>query len=74
MFDDLLAAIVAACGRHGIVPGIHATGALTPRRLKQGFRMVTVTSDLVALRAWMAEELAEARAGQPHGEPGGDLY
>ena len=50
-FDDALSAIVAACRRHGIVPGIHATGALTPRRLEQGFRMVTVTSDLVALRA-----------------------
>ena len=60
IFDDALAAIVAACGRHGVVPGIHATGPLTPRRLEQGFRMITVTSDALALRAGYASELAAA--------------
>ena len=30
VFDDALTTIVAACQRHGVVPGIHATGALTP--------------------------------------------
>ena len=45
-FDDALAAIVAGCRRHGVVAGIHASGALAPRRLEQGFAMVTVASDL----------------------------
>ena len=36
IFDDALATIVAACQRHGVVPGIHATGPLTPRRLRAG--------------------------------------
>ena len=66
-FDDALADIVAACRRHGVVAGIHATGALTPRRLEQGFAMVTVTSDLVAMRAGLAAELAAARGGVSDG-------
>ena len=48
-FDDALAAIVAACGRHGVVPGIHSTPLLAPTRVAQGFRLVTVTTDNTAL-------------------------
>src|SRR6478736_1283723 len=61
VFDDALATIVAACQRHGVVPGIHATGALAPRRREQGFRMITVTSDALAIRAGYDSELAAAR-------------
>lgn len=61
VFDDALATIVAGCRRHGVVPGIHATGPLTPRRREQGFRMITVTSDALAMRAGYASELAAAR-------------
>ncbi len=64
LFDDALAAIVAGCLRHGVVPGIHATGALTPKRLEQGFRMVTVTADLLAMTIGLASELATARGGK----------
>jgi 4-hydroxy-2-oxoheptanedioate aldolase len=73
VFDDALTTIVAACGRHGVVPGIHATGALTPKRREQGFRMITVTSDQVALRAAYASELAAARQNATAGA-GGNLY
>jgi len=73
VFDDALAKIVAACQRHGVVPGIHATGALTGRRLEQGFRMVTVTSDALAIRAGYASELAVARSGGT-GEASGKMY
>jgi 4-hydroxy-2-oxoheptanedioate aldolase len=62
LFDDTLATIVAACRRHGVVAGIHATGPLTPRRREQGFRMITVTSDALAIRAGYDSELAAARA------------
>ena len=55
-----------------MVPGIHSTGALTARRLEQGFVMVTVTSDTVALRIGLASELAAAREGE--GRAGDDLY
>ena len=73
IFDDALAALVAACQRHGVVPGIHATGALTPRRLEQGFRMITVTSDALAIRAGYTSELAAAR-GAAEGEASAKLY
>lgn len=63
ILDEALAAIVAACARHGVTPGIHSTGALTQRRREQGFRMITVTSDALAVRAGYAGELAKARGG-----------
>ena len=72
-FDDALAQIVAACRDHGVVPGMHASGALAGRRLEQGFRMLTVASDLVSIRAHMADELATARSGAQSGD-GGAIY
>jgi 4-hydroxy-2-oxoheptanedioate aldolase len=60
-FDDALDRIVAACHNAGVVPGIHASGALALRRVQRGFAMVTVANDLVAMRARMTDELAEAR-------------
>jgi 4-hydroxy-2-oxoheptanedioate aldolase len=72
-FRDALDAIVAGCRRHGVVAGIHATGALTARRLEQGFTMVTVTADAVALRLGLAGEMAIAQSA--NGTPdGGKLY
>jgi len=73
VFDDALATIVAACVRHGVVPGIHATGPLTPIRRAQGFRMITVTSDALAMREGYNRELASAR-GDDTGESSGSLY
>jgi 4-hydroxy-2-oxoheptanedioate aldolase len=72
-FDDALAVIVAACRKHGVVPGIHATGALAARRLEQGFRMITVSGDMLAMRTRMAEELAESRAA-PAPASDGSIY
>jgi 4-hydroxy-2-oxoheptanedioate aldolase len=61
-FDQVLATIVAACRRAGVVPGIHATAALAPRRREQGFRMIGVSTDSAAMRDRMREEIAEAKA------------
>lgn len=55
-FNDALKQIVAGCQRRGITPGIHSTPALVEKRLAQGFKMVTVTTDLEAM-------LAGAKAG-----------
>jgi 4-hydroxy-2-oxoheptanedioate aldolase len=71
--DEALATIVAACERHGVVPGIHSTGSLTPRRREQGFRMITVTSDALALRSGYSSELASAR-GAGGTSASSDLY
>jgi len=72
-FLDALDAIVAACDRHGVVPGIHATPVTARDRLDRGFRMVTVTADLVALRAKLTDDLAFVRDGL--GQPSeGSMY
>lgn len=60
-FTEALNTIVAACQNAGVVPGIHSSGALTPRRLEQGFKMITVTADNVAMGVGVRAELAKAR-------------
>lgn len=60
-FTEALETIVAACNNAGVVPGIHSSGSLTPRRLEQGFRMITVSADNVALGVGIRAELARAR-------------
>ena len=72
-FDDALATIVKGCQNAGIVPGIHATAQLVERRLEQGFRMITVTSDALAVRAGYDSELAAARQTEAAGASG-NLY
>lgn len=58
-FIDALETIVAGCERHGVVAGIHATTALTQKRLEMGFRMVVATSDGAALRDGLAGAVAQ---------------
>lgn len=55
--------IVERCNVHGVVPGIHAVPAHAQDRLARGFRMVTITSDLVALRAKLTEDVRRVRSG-----------
>ncbi len=69
LFDDALAAIVAACQRAGVVPGIHSTGALAGRRMEQGFRMITIAGDMLSMRTHIASELAQARGSVPAAGP-----
>ncbi|MEQ8438315.1 MAG: aldolase/citrate lyase family protein [Ilumatobacter fluminis] len=66
-FDDALGRITDACARHEVVAGIHATGALAARRREQGFRMITIGSDALAVRSGFEVEIAAAageRAGR----------
>lgn len=67
-FTQALLTIAAACHRAGVAAGIHSTGALAERRLQQGFQMITVCGDMLAMRTRMAEELAQARGAE---RPGG---
>ena len=60
-FVEALREIVAACERHSVVPGIHATPDTTPGRIELGFRMVTVTADMVAMKNAVSGGLAVAR-------------
>jgi 4-hydroxy-2-oxoheptanedioate aldolase len=60
-FAAALERVLDACPRRGVVPGIHATGALASKRLAAGFRMVTVANDLNALLGGLRRELLVAR-------------
>lgn len=62
VFADAVASILAACRRHGVVPGIHATGGWAARRLEQGFRMMAAISELSALQAAVSQALNDARS------------
>ncbi len=59
--DEAMVEIVAGCRRNGVVPGVHASAALCAKRIEQGFGMVTVSADVVALRKQVGEDLATAR-------------
>jgi 4-hydroxy-2-oxoheptanedioate aldolase len=63
-FVSTLAEIRAACVRHDIVPGLHCyDGKMARRAAEQGFGMITVAVDLRSIRAWIASELEQSRAG-----------
>ena len=62
-FVEALDRIVASCEKHGIAPTCHAAGiagAVEARR-KQRFRMLTVHSDILAVKEGLAAALAAAR-------------
>ena len=48
-----------------MIAGCHTVSELTQRRIEQGFRMVTVTSDTVALARALDDELRRARGEEP---------
>lgn len=69
VFTGALAAVLAACDRHGVVPGVHADAALAAKRASAGFRMVTVGFDHMPMVAGLHADAASARAAvapDPH--------
>lgn len=73
-FTDALLTIVKGCQNAGVVPGIHASAALVEKRLEQGFRMITVTSDMLAMRSLLAADLATARGAKPASGKSNAIY
>jgi 4-hydroxy-2-oxoheptanedioate aldolase len=61
VFSSALDAVIAACGRHGVVPGIHSSAALADKRHAAGFRMITVGSDVGAMMAGVRRDIETAR-------------
>ena len=54
--------LMEACKRHNVAPGMHTSGLeFTTKWLKAGFQMVTLGSELGAMRAKAASDLAAAR-------------
>lgn len=64
-FDEALATIVAGCVRHRVIAGCHTASELCQRRIEQGFQMLTITSDTVALTRALEDELRRARGQEP---------
>jgi len=63
VFDEAIATIVDSCNRHGVTPGIHSIAGLAAKRVGNGFRMITVSSDLTALTAGMRGDVKVANEG-----------
>ncbi len=61
VFVTALETVQAACVRHGVVPGIHATAAVAHARHRLGYRMVTVGYDLGPMQSAMAADLHVGR-------------
>jgi 4-hydroxy-2-oxoheptanedioate aldolase len=60
-FVEAASKILAACERNSVTAGIQcADGASARAAIEQGFRMVTVASDLATLRSAVAKELVTA--------------
>ncbi len=72
-FDEALDAILAGCERHGVIAGCHTVSELCQKRVEQGFQMITITSDVVALSRALADEIRRAR-GQDTTTRSGSLY
>ena len=62
-FAEAIDTVLEACERHEVVPGIHANPALAQKRRDQGFRMITVAGDLLALVEGDSQMLAGGRGG-----------
>lgn len=70
-FADALGRVIAACHRHDVIPGIAGNAQTATKRLKQGFRLVEVASDmrLLALGARDALEQVRPSAGPAAASP-----
>ena len=66
-FDDALARINQAARSKALATAVLSTAALAPLRAKQGFRMISVTTDSVALTMAAHSSLAAAKAGISQG-------
>jgi 4-hydroxy-2-oxoheptanedioate aldolase len=57
--------IVEACNRHGVIPGIHANAKLAAKHVQDGFRFILISSDVAALAAGAARDLAAVAPERP---------
>ena len=61
-------AILAACARHGVVPGIHANEELAAMWIERGFRLVTVGYDQFSVLDGLRGALDASRGSAPSGQ------
>jgi len=73
-FLDVLDHIAEKCEEHGVVPGIHAAPSTIQDRIARGYRMLTVNSDLTAMRTGLVDDLATGRGEAVEDRAGGGGY
>lgn len=70
-FEEARVRIAEACAKRGITPGIHGNASLAAKHAAAGYRMITITSDIAAIAAGAAADLASVSA---RGGAGGAAY
>lgn len=69
-FFDAIDHIAHRCAEHRVVAGIHATPETTTDRVARGYGMVTVDTELLAMRRSLVQSLTSARgASAAEGSP-----
>lgn len=64
--EGLILEVLAGCQRNGVIPGVHTDSVETAlRRRDAGFKMITVMSDALLLRAAASSALAAVRGKTP---------
>ncbi len=73
-FFDALDHIAERCAAHGVVAGIHATPETTADRIARGYTMVTMHTDLAAMRLTLVDTLSLGRGGEVEDAGAGGGY
>jgi 4-hydroxy-2-oxoheptanedioate aldolase len=73
VFLEAIDAILAACERHGVVPGIHSNEEIAPLWIERGFRLVTVGYDQYSVLDGLRGALETSRGSAASG-PGSSGY
>lgn len=60
-YQEAYRKIIKACVAHGVVAGIHAKANLAEKHQSNGFKMVTISTDLSLIQRGAAQDLALAR-------------
>jgi len=62
-WNAAIAKVVASCAAHDVIAGVHSAAPLAAKRGEQGFRMITVSSDLGSVATGFAADLRASRDG-----------
>lgn len=60
-WNAAIGSIVASCAAHEVIAGVHSAASLAGKRAGQGFRMITVGSDLGSIAAGLSADLTSSR-------------
>ena len=67
-FEEARLRIAEACAKRGITPGIHGNAVLAAKHAAAGYRMITITSDIAAIAAGAAADLASVGSSASPGK------